>query len=36
MERLVRSAGFEIDALATGYMNAMKPFTFMYEGSARP
>jgi ubiquinone/menaquinone biosynthesis C-methylase UbiE len=35
MERLVRGAGFEIDALATGYMNAVKPFTFMYEGCAR-
>jgi ubiquinone/menaquinone biosynthesis C-methylase UbiE len=34
MERLVRGAGFEIDTLATGYMNRVKPFTFMYEGSA--
>jgi ubiquinone/menaquinone biosynthesis C-methylase UbiE len=35
IERLIRDAGFEFDGLATGYMNALKPFTFMYEGTAR-
>jgi ubiquinone/menaquinone biosynthesis C-methylase UbiE len=34
VERLLREAGFELDALSTGYLNAAKPFTFMYEGSA--
>lgn len=35
VERLVRAAGFELDGLTTGYMNALKPLTFMYEGRAR-
>jgi hypothetical protein len=35
VERLVRDTGFELDGLATGYMNALKPLTFMYEGTAR-
>jgi ubiquinone/menaquinone biosynthesis C-methylase UbiE len=35
IERLVRAAGFELVALETGYMNALKPMTFMYEGRAR-
>lgn len=36
MDRLVASAGFEITELRKGYMNRLKPMTFMYEGSARP
>jgi SAM-dependent methyltransferase len=31
---LLRSAGFKIKKLKTGYMKGPKPFTFMYEGSA--
>jgi ubiquinone/menaquinone biosynthesis C-methylase UbiE len=34
MDDLVRKAGFEIDALETGYMRGPKPWTFMYQGSA--
>lgn len=34
VEELVRGAGFRLETLATGYMNALKPFTFMYEGAA--
>jgi ubiquinone/menaquinone biosynthesis C-methylase UbiE len=33
---LIRSAGFEIARLQTGYMPGPRPITFMYEGSARP
>jgi ubiquinone/menaquinone biosynthesis C-methylase UbiE len=31
---LVRAAGFQINAVETGYMNGPKPWTFMYHGSA--
>ena len=34
MDELIRSAGFEIDAVETGYMKGPKPWTFMYQGSA--
>jgi ubiquinone/menaquinone biosynthesis C-methylase UbiE len=34
MDELIRSAGFEIDAIETGYMKGPKLWTFMYEGSA--
>jgi ubiquinone/menaquinone biosynthesis C-methylase UbiE len=35
MDELIRSAGFEIDAMETGYMKGPKPWTFMYRGSAQ-
>jgi ubiquinone/menaquinone biosynthesis C-methylase UbiE len=35
MNDLIRAAGFRVDALETGYMNGPKPWTFMYQGSAR-
>ena len=31
---LIRTAGFRLDALETGYMRGPKPWTFMYQGSA--
>ena len=31
---LIRAAGFQIDAIETGYMKGPKPWTFMYHGSA--
>jgi ubiquinone/menaquinone biosynthesis C-methylase UbiE len=31
---LIRSAGFEIDAVETGYLKGPKPWTFMYQGVA--
>jgi ubiquinone/menaquinone biosynthesis C-methylase UbiE len=34
MDELIRSAGFEIDAMETGYMKGPKTWTFMYQGSA--
>jgi ubiquinone/menaquinone biosynthesis C-methylase UbiE len=34
MDELIRSAGFEIDAMKTGYMEGPKPWTFMYQGAA--
>ena len=34
MGELIHSAGFEIDAIETGYMRGPKPWTFMYQGSA--
>jgi ubiquinone/menaquinone biosynthesis C-methylase UbiE len=34
MDDLIRSAGFEIDAMETGYMKGPKPWTFMYQGAA--
>ena len=34
MDDLIRSAGFRVDALETGYMKGPKPWTFMYVGSA--
>jgi ubiquinone/menaquinone biosynthesis C-methylase UbiE len=33
---LIEAGGFRFDRLDTGYMGQPKPFTFMYEGSARP
>lgn len=33
---LIETAGFHIEHLDTGYMDALKPISFMYEGSARP
>jgi ubiquinone/menaquinone biosynthesis C-methylase UbiE len=34
MDDLIRSAGFEIDAVETGYLKGPKPWTFMYQGVA--
>jgi ubiquinone/menaquinone biosynthesis C-methylase UbiE len=34
--RLIENAGFEMEALKTGYMNGPKLATFLYEGIARP
>jgi ubiquinone/menaquinone biosynthesis C-methylase UbiE len=34
MDELIRSAGFQVDAIDTGYMKGPKPWTFMYHGSA--
>jgi ubiquinone/menaquinone biosynthesis C-methylase UbiE len=31
---LIRAAGFQVDAVETGYMTGPKPWTFMYHGSA--
>jgi hypothetical protein len=31
---LIRAAGFQVDAIDTGYMKGPKPWTFMYQGSA--
>jgi ubiquinone/menaquinone biosynthesis C-methylase UbiE len=31
---LIRAAGFQVDAVETGYMTGPKPWTFMYQGSA--
>jgi ubiquinone/menaquinone biosynthesis C-methylase UbiE len=31
---LIRAAGFQLDAVDTGYMKGPKPWTFMYHGSA--
>lgn len=36
IDHLVRSAGFRVEQLQTGYMDGPKPMTFMYEGLARP
>ncbi len=33
---LVEQAGFRIERMHTGYMPGPRPWTFMYEGSARP
>src|SRR5580704_10637435 len=35
MDDLIRSAGFEIDAIELAYMQGPKPWTFMYQGSAK-
>ena len=35
MNALIAGAGFQIQALQTGYMLGPRPMTFMYEGSAR-
>ena len=34
MDKLIRAAGFQIDAIETGYMKGPRPWTFMYRGSA--
>jgi ubiquinone/menaquinone biosynthesis C-methylase UbiE len=34
MDDLIRAAGFQVDAIETGYMRGLKPWTFMYQGSA--
>jgi ubiquinone/menaquinone biosynthesis C-methylase UbiE len=34
MDALIRTAGFQIHAVETGYMAGPKPWTFMYQGSA--
>jgi ubiquinone/menaquinone biosynthesis C-methylase UbiE len=34
MDDLLRTAGFQVDALETGYMEGPKPWTFIYQGSA--
>jgi ubiquinone/menaquinone biosynthesis C-methylase UbiE len=34
MDDLIRAAGFQINAVQTGYMKGPKPWTFMYQGSA--
>ena len=33
-DELIHTAGFQIDAVETGYMKGPKPRTFMYQGSA--
>jgi ubiquinone/menaquinone biosynthesis C-methylase UbiE len=33
-DQLIRAAGFQIDAIETGYMKGPKPWTFTYQGSA--
>ncbi len=32
---LIRAAGFQVDTVETGYMKGPKPWTFMYQGSAK-
>jgi ubiquinone/menaquinone biosynthesis C-methylase UbiE len=34
MDDLIRAAGFQINAVETGYMKGPKPWTFMFQGSA--
>jgi ubiquinone/menaquinone biosynthesis C-methylase UbiE len=34
MDDLIRAAGFRIEAIETGYMKGLKPWTFMYQGQA--
>ena len=34
MDDLIRAAGFQINAIETGYMTGPRPWTFMYQGSA--
>jgi len=34
MYDLIRAAGFQVDAVETGYMKGPKPWTFMYQGTA--
>jgi SAM-dependent methyltransferase len=36
VSELIRTNGFRIERLDTGYMQGPKPMTFMYEGTARP
>jgi ubiquinone/menaquinone biosynthesis C-methylase UbiE len=33
---ILRKNGFDIEEMRTGYMNGLKPMTFMYEGQASP
>jgi ubiquinone/menaquinone biosynthesis C-methylase UbiE len=33
-DELIHTAGFQIDAVETGYVKGPKPWTFMYQGSA--
>jgi len=35
MDDLIHAAGFQIDAIETGYMQGPKPWAFMYRGSAQ-
>jgi ubiquinone/menaquinone biosynthesis C-methylase UbiE len=35
IDQLVRTSGFRVEQLHTGYMKGPKPMTFMYEGVAR-
>ena len=35
MDDPIPGAGFKFDALETGYMKRPKPWTFMYQGTAR-
>jgi len=34
MDDLIRAAGFQVDAVETGYMKGPKPWTFMFQGWA--
>jgi len=34
IQNLIRAAGFQTDAVQTGYMKGPNPWTFMYQGSA--
>jgi ubiquinone/menaquinone biosynthesis C-methylase UbiE len=36
IDTLIRTAGFEIERLDTGYMEGPKLLTFLYEGTAHP
>jgi SAM-dependent methyltransferase len=36
MTALIRSSGFALDRIDTGYMPGARPLSFIYEGSARP
>jgi ubiquinone/menaquinone biosynthesis C-methylase UbiE len=36
IDALIHDAGFRIERMEIGYLNRMKPFSFLYEGSARP
>lgn len=36
IDRIIRDAGFAIDALETGYLAGPKVMTYLYEGSAQP
>ena len=33
---LLHRNGFDVEDMRTGYMNGLKPMTFMYEGQASP
>jgi ubiquinone/menaquinone biosynthesis C-methylase UbiE len=35
MDKLIRAAGFQIDAIEMAYMQGPNPWTFMYQGSAQ-